>query len=158
MKEISRKCIRWASAFLLVGLWTGYGPFHHYLHGGVDPSCPWAPVHAHVVLIGWVGLTLIGLVYRALPDWGEPDALSVKLARASLWLTIATVLGVTANGIFGYRLLDRLSPSFYYVPDHDTLRLWLSIDGVFLSLFLFAGVCFVVVVFRSTRARRESAA
>lgn len=62
------------------------------------------------------------------------------------------------NGIFGYRFLDRRSPSFYYVPDQETLRLWLSIDGAFLSLFLFAGVCFVVAVFRSTRPRAGSAA
>lgn len=99
------------------------------------------------MLLGWIGLTIFGLVYRALPDWGTPGPGAVKLAMAHLWLSIVSVLGVFANGIFGYRYLDQISPSFYYKPDEGTLRLWLSIDGGFLTLFAVGCVLFLLVVF-----------
>lgn len=98
-------------------------PFHHYLHGHLTPSCPWAPVHGHVVLLGWVGFTLFSLVYRALPDWGTPSSLAPKLAAGHFWLSVISVLGVWANGILSYRYIDRLSPCFYYKPDAEKLRL-----------------------------------
>ena len=120
---------------LVLGVWTGYGPLGHYLLAGVERACPWAPVHAHVVLLGWVGFTLFGLVYRALPGWGTPSPRALVLANWHFRLSIASVLGVWANGILGYRLLDHLVPSFYYTPDTTTLNLWLSLDGLFLTLF-----------------------
>jgi hypothetical protein len=73
VESISLRFVRWGTALPVLGLWTGYGPLHHYLHGGVEVSCPWAPVHGHVVLLGWVGFTLFGLVYPALPGWGTPS-------------------------------------------------------------------------------------
>ena len=66
MKKIALRFVKWGTGLLMLGLWTGFGPLHHYLHGHMQPSCPWAPVHAHVVLLGWVGFTLFGLVYGAL--------------------------------------------------------------------------------------------
>ncbi len=60
---------------------------------------------------------------------------------------IVSVLGVFANGIFGYRILDRISPSFYYEPDQPRLRLWLLIDDAFLTLFAVGCVFFLLVVF-----------
>ena len=158
MRQISMKFIRWGTGFLLVGLWTGYGPFHHYLYGGVETACPWAPVHAHATLLGWVGLTLFGLVYGVLPGRDEPDRLTIKLALANFWLSVTAVLGVVVNGIFGYRLLDHMSPGFFYVPDQETLRLWLTIDGLVLSLFMFGSLFFAAVVFRKARPSAARAA
>lgn len=66
-------------------------------------------------------------------------------------MSVVSVLGVWANGIMGYRFLDHLSPSFYYKPEVDTLRLWLSIDGLFLTLFALGCVLFMVVVFGNVR-------
>lgn len=151
MKRIALRFVKWGTALLVLGLWTGYGPFHHYLHGHTTPSCPWAPVHGHVVLLGWVGFTLFGLVYRALSDWGTPTPLAPKLAAAHFWLSLASVLGVWVNGIFGYRFIDNLSPGFYYKPDVDKLRLWFSIDGAFLTLFGIGCVLFLIVVFGNVK-------
>jgi hypothetical protein len=116
MQGLSLRFVRWGAGLLVLGLLTGYGPLGHYLMGGVKVRCPWAPVHAHVVLLGWVAFTLFGLVYRALPEWGSPTATTVKLATVHFWLSVVSVLGVYANGTFGYRLLDRMSPRFYYRP------------------------------------------
>jgi nitric oxide reductase large subunit len=147
MKRISLKFVKWGTGLLAIGLLTGYGPLAHYLHGGVKIRCPWAPVHAHAVLLGWVGLTIFGLVYRALPEWGTPGPNAVKLAQAQLWISIVSVLGIYANGIFGYRLLNRFSPGFYYQPEPRTLNLWLSIDGAFLTLYAIGCVLFMMVLF-----------
>ncbi len=157
MSNLSLRFVRWGAVLLLFGLWTGYGPLAHYLHGGVHASCPWAPVHAHVVLLGWVGLTLFGLVYRRLPDWGTVDRRSLALARIHFVLSVTSVAGVFANGIIGYRVLDRLAPGFYYEPKKATLNLWLSIDGWFLTGFALGCVLFLIVVFRSTRYERNGA-
>lgn len=152
MQSIALRFVRWGTAFLILGVWTGYGPLGHYLLGGVERACPWAPVHGHVVLLGWVGCTLFGLVYRALPGWGAPSPRALRLATWHFRLSIASVLGVWANGILGYRLLDHLSPSFYYTPDTQTLNLWLSLDGLFLTLFAVGSILFLIVVFGSTKA------
>jgi heme/copper-type cytochrome/quinol oxidase subunit 1 len=151
VNRIALRFVKWGTGLLVLGVWTGYGPLHHYLHGGVEVACPWAPVHAHVVLLGWVGFTLFGLVYRTLPDWGTPRRGAEKLAAAHFWLSLVSVLGVLANGIFGYRLLDHLEPAFYYRPEPDTLRLWLTIDGAFLTLFALGSLPFLVVVLGALR-------
>lgn len=151
MKQMSLRFVRWGAGLLVLGLVTGYGPLHHYLGGGVTASCPWAPTHGHVVLLGWVAFTLFGLVYRVLPDWGAPSAVALKLTAIHLWVSVVSVLGVYTNGIFGYRLLDHLSPDFYYKPDPEKLRLWLAIDGWFLTLFGLGCVLFMLVLFGTTR-------
>jgi hypothetical protein len=151
MKRISLKFVKWGTGLLVIGLLTGYGPLAHYLHGGVKVRCPWAPIHAHAVLLGWIGLTIFGLVYRALPEWGTPGPKAVKLAQAQLWISIVSVLGIYANGIFGYRLLNRISPAFYYKPDTRTLNLWLSIDGAFLTLYGVGCVLFMMVLFGNVK-------
>ncbi len=151
MTKISLRFVKAGTALLVLGVWTGYGPLHHYLHGGVEVACPWAPVHGHVVLLGWVGFTLFGLVYRALPEWGTPGPKAAGLAAWHFWVSLAAVLGVWANGLFGYRYLDRLSPGFYYRPDAEKLRLWLAIDGAFLTLFAAGCILFLIVVFGGMR-------
>jgi len=60
------------------------------------------------------------------------------------------VLGVFANGTLGYRLLGHLYGPFYYEPNKQVLNLWLSIDGVFLSIYGVGCVLFLAVVLRST--------
>lgn len=151
MKKIALRFVKWGTGLLMLGLWTGYGPLHHYLAGHMQPSCPWAPVHGHVILLGWVGFTLFGLVYQALPGWGTPGPLAPKLAAAHFWLSLVSVLGVWVNGIMGYRIINRLSPGFYYKPDVEKLRIWLSIDGAFLTLFGIGCVLFLIVVFANVR-------
>lgn len=50
MDNLARQFIRWGTGLLALGILTGYGPLNHYLSGGVDVSCPWAPAHGHVIL------------------------------------------------------------------------------------------------------------
>jgi cbb3-type cytochrome oxidase subunit 1 len=151
MENIGLRFVRWGAGFLLLGLGTGYGPLGHYLMGGVAVACPWAPVHAHVALLGWVGMTLFGLVYSAVPAWANGAPPAIGLARTHFYICVAGVVGVWLNGIVGYRILDAMSDGFYYTPNTPMLNLWLSIDGVFLSLYGVGCLLFLVAVLRSTR-------
>ncbi len=158
MDNLALRFIRWGTGLLILGLATGYGPLGHYLMGGAIPSCPAAPVHGHTILLGWVGMTIFGLVYRVLPHWanGKPPALGV--ARAHFYFSVVGVLGNLANGGFGYAILSLLYPGFYYEPDMAILRLWFSISGIFLSLYGLGCVLFLWVVLRSTAYRAEGPA
>ncbi|MGH9199042.1 MAG: hypothetical protein ACRD1T_25355, partial [Acidimicrobiia bacterium] len=71
MDNLSLRFIRWSAGLLVLGLLTGYGPLGHYLHAGVEVACPWAPVHGHVALLGWLGMAVFGLVYKVLPTWAN---------------------------------------------------------------------------------------
>ncbi|MPZ21514.1 MAG: hypothetical protein GEV06_27030 [Luteitalea sp.] len=155
-EDLGLRFVRWGAGLLVLGLLTGYGPLGHYLHGGVEVACPWAPVHAHVTLLGWVGMTLFGLVYRAIPGWSNGAIPSIALAQTQFYLSVAAVLGVFLNGIVGYRILDHLSDGFYYEPDTPTLNLWLSVDGAFLSLYGVGCVLFLMVLLRSTQYSAQS--
>ncbi len=151
MKNLALRFIRWSAGFLVLGLMTGYGPLGHYLMGGVERACPSAPLHGHVALLGWLGMTVFGLVYLALPQWANGREPSLKLARWHFYCAAGGVLGVFANGALGYPILELISPRFYYVPDKTLLNLWLSIDGAFLSLYGVGCVLFLAVILRSTR-------
>ena len=151
MDNLALRFIRWSTGFLVLGLLTGYGPLGHYLMGGVKVACPWAPIHGHVALLGWLGMAAFGLVYKALPSWAQGASPSLGLAKAHFYACVVAVIGILANGIVGYRLLDFLYNGFYYKPEKEALNLWLSIDGVFLSLYGVGCVLFLMVILRSTR-------
>jgi len=158
MDNLALQFIRWSAGFLVLGLLTGYGPLGHYLMGGVKVACPWAPVHGHVALLGWLGMAIFGLVYKALPSWGNGAPPSLRMARAHFYACVVAVIGVLANGILGYRLLDFFFDGFYYEPEKAALNLWLSVDGVFLSLYGVGCGLFLAVVLRSTSYRPRAAA
>jgi hypothetical protein len=158
MDNLALRFIRWSAGLLVLGLITGYGPLGHYLMGGVRVACPWAPIHGHVALLGWLGMAVFGLVYKVLPSWANGAPASLRLARAHFYTCVIAVMGVLGNGIIGYRVLDFFFDSFYYKPDKGALNLWLTVDGVFLSLYAVGCCLFLGVVLRSTRyaPRREA--
>ena len=48
---------------------------------GMSQKFTLAPVHAHVLLLGWASFALVGLVYHLYPAAGE-----TRLARIHFWL------------------------------------------------------------------------
>ena len=152
MNNWALRFVRWGMGLSVLGLVTGYFPLGHYLMKDALPSCPSAPVHGHTILLSFVGMTMFGLVYRALPAWmpsGEPP---LTLVRWHFWLAVAGVIGVCLNGTVGYEVLAALQPDFYYsgAASQSVRNLWFAIDGVFLTLY--AGGCcvFLVVVIGKT--------
>ena len=66
--------IKMAVVYFLIGV--GWGM---YMSASGDFTL--APVHAHINLLGWVSLTLIGLIYRQFPELAN-----TTLARIQFWL------------------------------------------------------------------------
>jgi hypothetical protein len=71
---MATRFIKIAVLYLAVGVTLG-------LIMGIRQSFTLAPVHAHINLLGWASLALVGLVYHAYPQAAE-----TRLARIHLWL------------------------------------------------------------------------
>jgi hypothetical protein len=63
-----------AVVYFVVGVGLG-------LAMGISGDHDQFPTHAHINLLGWVSLALIGLIYRQFPDIANN-----KLARVQFWL------------------------------------------------------------------------
>ncbi len=137
MNDWALRFVRWGMGLAVVGLFVGYFPLGHYLSMGSIPSCPAAPVHGHAILLSFLGMTVFGLGYRALPAWMGDNQAPLGLIRAHFWLAVTGVIGVTINGTIGYELLGTVQPNFYYLGgDGAGIRdLWFGIDGIFLTLY-----------------------
>jgi hypothetical protein len=148
----SLKFVRWGMGLTVLGLITGYFPLGHYLMKDALPSCPTAPVHGHTILLSFVGMTMFGLAYRALPAWLNGADAPLKLVRLHFRLTTIGIIGVCLNGTIGYELLKLVQPEFYYAgPSGLAVRnLWFSIDGVFLTLYAAGCLVFLHIVMNKT--------
>jgi hypothetical protein len=71
---LATRFIKIAVLYLAVGVTLG-------LIMGMRQSFTLAPVHAHLNLLGWASLALVGLVYHAYPHAAE-----TRLARIHFWL------------------------------------------------------------------------
>lgn len=80
---------------------------------GIAQDFQFAPVHAHLNLLGWASLALFGLTYRAYPEMAES-----RLARLHLMLTAPSAvlfpLGI-ALSILGVTILVAVMASFAWL-------------------------------------------
>lgn len=79
----------------IVMLFCGEG-FGIYM--GVIHDFTLAPAHAHWNLVGWVTLTLYGLLHRSFPALGQS-----KLASIQMWLAIIAAIAFPVG--IGYSIL-----------------------------------------------------
>ena len=83
------KFIRIAVVYLLIGAVVGLGM-------GMSQQFTLAPVHAHLLLLGWASMALAGLIYH----W-YPAAAETRLSRAHFWLhNLALPIFMVALGLF----------------------------------------------------------
>jgi hypothetical protein len=68
------KFIRIAVVYLLIGAFVGLGM-------GMSQQFTLAPVHAHLLLLGWASMALAGLIYHWYPNAG-----ATRLARIHFWV------------------------------------------------------------------------
>jgi len=160
LSDWALKFVRWGSGLGVVGLITGYFPLGHYLMKDSLPSCPAAPVHGHTILLSFVGMTLFGLVYLAIPHWAGSNTPPLALIRVHFWLAVIGTIGVCVNGTIGYEVLSMfVQPDFYYSgpPGQAIRNLWFAIDGVFLTLYGAGSVVFLYVLTRDMQNVRNIA-
>ena len=153
MNNWALKFVRWGMGLAAVGLVTGYVPLGHYLLDDAIPSCPTAPVHGHVILLSFVGMTMFGLAYRALPEWLGGSAAPLGLVRAHFWLSVVAIVGVWINGTIVYEVFSHyVQPGFYYneAAGQTVRNLWFGIDGAFLTLYGLGCVIFLYILMTKT--------
>ncbi len=159
LSDWALKFVRWGFGLGTAGFITGYLPLGHYLMKDSLPSCPAAPVHGHTILLSFVGMTLFGLVYLALPQWLGRTQPPLKLVRAHFWLTVIATIGVCLNGTIGYEVLGMfVQHDFYYIgATGQTVRnLWFAVDGVFLTIYGAGFGVFLYILMKYTTYARES--
>jgi hypothetical protein len=76
-----------ALAFLLAGLALGLGAAFDALPGMARLG------HIHVLLAGWVCITIMGAMTQFVPVWSGASLHSRRLASAQLWLVVAGLAG-----------------------------------------------------------------
>jgi len=153
MNDWALRFVRWGMGFAMLGFLTGYIPLGHYLMKDSLPSCPAAPVHGHTILLSFVGMSIFGLLYRALPGWMANGEAPIPLVRAHFWLAVIGTLGVCINGTIGYEILSFcVQPHFYYLgPAGQSVRnWWFAIDGVFLTVYAAGCAIFLYVLVKKT--------
>src|SRR6478735_11209231 len=64
MRRIDRYFLLLSSVFLILGVSLGIGM-------GIAHDFQYAPVHAHINLLGFVSLAVFGIVYRLYPELGR---------------------------------------------------------------------------------------
>lgn len=147
------KFVRWGSGLGIAGLITGYFPLAHYLMKDSIPSCPAAPIHGHTILLSFVGMTIFGLVYLAMPQWSGGRQPSLGMVRTHFWLAVIGVAGECLNGTIGYEILGLfVQRHFYYNgPQGQFVRnIWFGLDGVFLSIYGIGSCIFLMVLLKNT--------
>ena len=71
---MSERLIRIAALYLVLGVTMG-------IVMGITQQFSLAPVHAHINLLGWVTLGIVGIVYRL-----YPAAAQTRLAKVHFWI------------------------------------------------------------------------
>ena len=80
---LAEKFIKSAAVYIILGMLLGI-----YMAASQDHSQ--MPTHAHLNLLGWVTMGIMGLVYKS---W--PTAAAAKLANLTYWLAHVSVIGMT---------------------------------------------------------------
>lgn len=91
------RCFKLAGLYLLIGMSLGafMGATHQF---------SLAPVHAHINLLGWTLLALVGLIVAQFPHLGE-----TRLAKAFFWtynLALPTAMTLLAGLQLGHSQLE----------------------------------------------------
>ena len=71
---MAARCLRIAAVYFVIAIILG-------IVMGITKAFAYASVHAHLNLVGWVSLAIIGLIYRA-----YPQAAKTGLAKWHFWL------------------------------------------------------------------------
>lgn len=116
MQAHSRRWIFAAILYLCAGVSLG-------LFMGASHDHTLFPVHAHINLLGWVSLTLIGVIYHFFPQAGAS-----RLATVQFWLhngALLVMMGALAVHLYGNEAIEKV--------------VGLGSVVMLLSVFMFAG-------------------
>jgi hypothetical protein len=143
---LGAKYIRWGLSLFIFGLVVGYGPWLHYMHGGLDPvqpdflknvtlwfGCPWT-LAAYVAQVGSLAMIPIGLCYVVFGRDGSISSLS-GVERTGPTLCAVGILAEFLAGFPGQFAVQAIYPNFYYTPTRAGIWLWLGLQGACIAIY-----------------------
>lgn len=83
-------------AFLLLGAIVGIGVFVGFAPGYVTR------VHVHLLLAGWICITIMGAMTQFVPVWSGTQLHSHRLPAVQLWLVVIGLFGFAASLLTGF--------------------------------------------------------
>ena len=93
MRRIDLSFLLLATLSLIVGVCLG-------IWMGIVHDFQFAPVHAHLNLLGWVSLAIFGLAYRAYPALSESWLAPAHFGVAVVWVVVFTIgIALSVSGI-----------------------------------------------------------
>ncbi|WP_288904918.1 hypothetical protein [uncultured Sneathiella sp.] len=116
---LAENFIKSAAIYIILGMGLGI-----YMAASQDHSQ--MPAHAHLNLLGWVTMGIMGLVYK---NW--PAVAEAKLAKLTFWFAHISVIGMTA----GIGLI------YAGMPEYEPIAIVASFIAV-LNMILFAFLVF----------------
>lgn len=150
--EVGVKYIRWGLGLFVFGLIIGYGPWLHYMHGAMEDvqsaflknvtlwfGCPWT-LAVYVTQLGSLGMIVIGLCYFVFARAGAMASITGS-ERIGPALCAMGILTEFLFGYVGYFGVNRIWPSFYYVPINEGKWTWLGLQGACIAIFLIGVIC-----------------
>lgn len=81
MPTLSRWCVRAALAYLVVGMGMGSWMLIVQARRGHGPGAPWAALHAHLLLVGFLLLLIFGVAF-----WMFPKVAGQRPGREVGWV------------------------------------------------------------------------
>jgi hypothetical protein len=122
MTRLSDRFLQLGVLFALAGMGLG-------VWMGATENIQFAPVHAHINLLGWVSMLIYGIIYRVLPQ-----ATQGVLPVIHFWLAVLS-------------LLVMIPVLALYIQGNRAIAPLLGVDSVCLWLSM---VLFAVIVFKAT--------
>ncbi|MFB6083277.1 MAG: hypothetical protein ABEJ94_03410 [Halorientalis sp.] len=107
--------------------------------------------HVHLLLAGWVCITIMGAMTQFVPVWSGVALHSRRLAGIQLWLVAAGVLGMAGSFLLGalpwVHVFGTLAVAGFWTFAYNLGRTLARVDGLDVTEahFAFALACFVAV-------------
>ncbi len=86
MPALSRWCVRAALAYLVLGMGMGAWMLVVQARDGHSPGPPWGVLHAHVLLMGFMLMLIIGVAF-----WMFPRVKGQRPGREGGWVAFALI-------------------------------------------------------------------
>jgi hypothetical protein len=145
LTEAGTRFVRWGVPIFVFGLFIGFGPWLHYMHGAMEEvhpaflhnvtlwfGCPWT-LAVYVTQLGGLAMVVFGLCYLVLARArGKPPTAA---ERAAPMVCAIGILGEFVFGYPGYFVVNAVWPNFYYTPIAAGKWTWLGIQGACIAIF-----------------------
>ncbi|MBA4536875.1 hypothetical protein H1Z61_06900 [Bacillus aquiflavi] len=130
MKNQSVILLRFSAIFAVIGAFLG----SHMAGAG---SYAFRPIHAHILVVGWLSLFAFSVFYRVF------NVKATKLATAHVWTAIIGSLGLTVG-----MWMHQMNP--FHLPDGVVLILYI-VGG---SILLISFVLFLLLTFKTSETSK----